>query len=87
MRNYTQGESGSKLNQNSWFLLSENDHYFLTRVIRTRNVYAGAWIELDRLSASFKRFEDIGATILFADDKGNCVGIPTMISILTLLHL
>ena len=77
MRNYTQGESGSKLNQNSWFLLSENDHYFLTRVIRTRNVYAGAWIELDRLSASFKRFEDIGATILFADDKGNCVGNPS----------
>ena len=77
MRNYTQGESGSKLNLNSWFLLSENDHYFLTRVIRTRNVYAGAWIELDRLSASFKPFEDIGATILFADDKGNCIGNPS----------
>ena len=44
MRNYTQDKSGSKLNLNSWFLLSENDHYFLTRVIRTRNVYAGAWI-------------------------------------------
>ena len=77
MRNYTQGESGSKLNLNSWFLLSENDHYFLTRVIRTRNVYAGAWIELDRLSAFFKPFEDIGATILFADDKGNCIGNPS----------
>lgn len=74
MKQHSRNELTEPLNQNSWFFLSENNNYFLVRVIKTRNVYAGAWIELDKLSSSFKRFEDIGATMLYVDDKGNCVG-------------
>lgn len=74
LRSHSKNELNKPLNLNNWFFLSENEDFFLVRIIKTRNVYAGAWIELDKISSSFKRFEDIGATILYVDDSGNCIG-------------
>lgn len=70
-----------KLNLNKWFLLSDDGDYFLVRIIKNRNTYAGAWANLHKISSAFKHFEAMDAIMLYVDQDGNCVGNPAFNSI------
>ena len=65
-----------QLNLNKWFLLSDGDDYFLVRILKNRNTYAGAWANLHKISSAFKHFEAMDAIMLYVDQDGNCVGNP-----------
>lgn len=71
-----------QLNLSKWFLLSDEDDYFLVRIIKNRNTYAGAWANLQRISAAFKYFEAMDALMVYVDNDGICVGNPDFEKIL-----
>ena len=63
-----------QLNLNKWFLLTDENDFFLVRIIKNRNTYAGAWANLNKISSAFKHFEAMNAIMLYVDQDGNCVG-------------
>ncbi len=65
-----------QLNQRSWFVLSDQQDYFLVRVLKSSGNYAGAWIHLNYLTSSFESFQNMGAVVLLTDENGTCIGNP-----------
>lgn len=74
LRDFRQDGSKDSLNFGSWFMLPVDDDCFLVRILKTRNTYAGVWINFDKISSAFKRFEDIDAHILYVDTQGRSIG-------------
>ena len=65
-----------ELNLRKWFLVEDGKDSYLVRIIKSRNTYAGAWTNLERISSAFDRFQSMGAVMLYVDEEGNCVGNP-----------
>lgn len=81
LRSCIQEDSEDSLNLKSWFLLSADDDYFLVRILKLRDTYAGTWINFDKISSAFKRFEDMDAYILYVDSQSNHIGsLPEALS-------